>query len=170
VTNPINVVVFGKGNIDANEQFMSMVLETGKTFIAEQYDIIVGVIRIVKYPLCVSSRSQPLRLIPKQLLASRSVASRIAKWMSAWDRMHPRESHFHFGPVAVLPEYQRGHIGSEMMRYCCGILDKVDEEGYLETDRAENLKFYSNFNFQVINECDVLGVPNWFMKRFALPK
>jgi ribosomal protein S18 acetylase RimI-like enzyme len=169
VTNPINIAVFGKGNINANEQFMGMLLKnmTGETFVAEQEGIIVGMVRIVRYPLCVSSRLKLLHLMPKLLLSSRSATPRVIKWRSAWDRLHSQESHYHFGPVAVLPEYQRRHIGSEMMKYCCVVLDEATEAGYLETDRVENLKFYSNFGFRVIRECIVLGVPNWFMKRFS---
>ena len=45
------------------------------------------------------------------------------------------------------------------------ILDRENEAGYLETDRAENINFYGKFGFKIIGELNVLGVPNWFMKR-----
>jgi hypothetical protein len=37
--------------------------------------------------------------------------------------------------------------------------------GYLETDRPENLDFYKQFGFQVVETAPVLGVDNYFMRR-----
>ena len=55
-----------------------------------------------------------------------------------------------------------------MAEYCCRILDLEAESGCLETESVENVKFYNKFGFQVINEITILGVPNFFMKRFPL--
>jgi ribosomal protein S18 acetylase RimI-like enzyme len=167
-TNPINIAVFGKDNVRSNERLFSLALKNmqGQTFVAELEDAIIGVVRIVKYPQCVYTKMEQLELMPKLLLASKSAKTRFIEWRSAWDRLHPRENHYHFGFIAVLPEYQHRRIGSKMMGYCCRILDCEAEAGYLETDRAENLAFYYKFGFKVISELTVLGVPNWFMKRF----
>jgi hypothetical protein len=39
------------------------------------------------------------------------------------------------------------------------------ERSYLETDKAENLAFYGARGFVVVGQADVLGVPNWFLRR-----
>jgi len=140
----------------------------GRTFIAQSEGNVVGVVRIVKYPQCAPTKMKLLKQIPKLLLVAKSTTPRVLKWESAWISLHPRENHYHFGPIAVLPKYQHKHIGSKMMEYCCMILDCEAESGYLETDRAENLNFYGKFGFRVINELNVLGVPNWFMKRYPV--
>ena len=36
---------------------------------------------------------------------------------------------------------------------------------YLETDKPENVSFYQRFGFEVTEEAQVLGIPNWFMLR-----
>jgi hypothetical protein len=37
--------------------------------------------------------------------------------------------------------------------------------GWLETDKAENVRLYERFGYVVEEEAEVLGVPNWFMRR-----
>jgi hypothetical protein len=37
--------------------------------------------------------------------------------------------------------------------------------GWLETDKAENVRLYERFGYVVVEQTDVLGVPNWFMRR-----
>jgi hypothetical protein len=37
--------------------------------------------------------------------------------------------------------------------------------GYLETDRPSNVRFYERFGFDVVGEGQVLGLPNWYMRR-----
>ena len=47
----------------------------------------------------------------------------------------------------------------------CVELDRTALAGYLETDRAENVAFYSRFGFVVTETVPVLGVENYFMRR-----
>ena len=44
-------------------------------------------------------------------------------------------------------------------------LDEAGDLGYLETDKAENVRLYERHGFEVVDEAPVLGVPNWFMRR-----
>jgi hypothetical protein len=46
-------------------------------------------------------------------------------------------------------------------------LDQAGEHSYLETEKPENVALYSRFGFEVIEEAEVVGVPNWFMWREA---
>ncbi len=47
----------------------------------------------------------------------------------------------------------------------CRRIDAAGEVGYLSTDEPENVRFYSRAGFTVVHEGDVLGVPNWYMRR-----
>ncbi len=51
------------------------------------------------------------------------------------------------------------------MEAYCEDLDRTNDAGYLETDRAENVEFYRRYGFEIIDEATVLGVPNYFMWR-----
>lgn len=93
--------------------------------------------------------------------------ARVAEWLKTWGTRDPKEPHFHLGPVAADAGRQRKGIGSAMMQAFC---DRVDREGalaYLETDKADNVKFYEKFGFETVGEAPVIGVGNWFMRRAA---
>jgi ribosomal protein S18 acetylase RimI-like enzyme len=170
--NPAHIAIFGKDNYTSNERFFRLILNHNKSdlFTAEVEGAVVGVIGIEKHPRPVSLESEPLQFTPELLLASESVITRLQERKSIWDKLELKESHYHFGPVAVLPKFQHKGIGGKMMEYCCRILDHESESGFLETESVENVKFYSKFGFQVINEMILFGVPNFSMKRFPLPE
>ncbi|MGZ7188531.1 MAG: GNAT family N-acetyltransferase, partial [Halobacteriota archaeon] len=58
-------------------------------------------------------------------------------------------------------------IGSQMMELYCDIVDRNKLEGYLETDRPENVPFYERFGFKVVEEEVEIGVKYWLMLRPA---
>lgn len=55
-----------------------------------------------------------------------------------------------------------------MERYC-EQLDRGGQEGYLETDWAENVAFYARFGFETAAEIPVLGVRDYLMPRKERP-
>jgi GNAT superfamily N-acetyltransferase len=67
--------------------------------------------------------------------------------------------------VAVDPPLQGHGIGGQLMREYCRRLDAAAEVSYLETDKRENVAFYERHGYAVIDQADVIGVPNWFMIR-----
>jgi ribosomal protein S18 acetylase RimI-like enzyme len=79
--------------------------------------------------------------------------------------IHPSESHWYLSVLGVDPERQgRGHGAALIERW----LERVDAEeaaAYLETDRRENIAFYSRAGFRVLDERKVLGVEIWRMWR-----
>ena len=85
--------------------------------------------------------------------------------MSAWEKHDPNERHWHLGPVAVEPALQGMGVGSQMMERFCARMDDEGEMAFLETDKQVNVRFYERFRFQTIAEAEVLGNPNWFMRR-----
>ena len=54
-----------------------------------------------------------------------------------------------------------------MLREYTRRLDEAGEDSYLETEKPQNVALYSRFGYEVIEEDEVLGVPNWFMWREA---
>ena len=85
--------------------------------------------------------------------------------MAAWSKRDPAEPHIHLGPIGVDPKAQGRGIGHRLMERYCEELDRAAVAGYLETDRPENLDFYKQFGFQVVETAPVLGVDNYFMRR-----
>ncbi len=171
VTNPINIAVLGSGDVGLRRGKKIFGLMLGmflpdETFVATSDGQVLGVVRFSRYPNCLPSGRQMISLVPKMLFSlGLSTTRRVSKWLSAWEEVHPHEAHYHLGPIAVLPELQGKGIGTKLMEYYCAAMDRDGEAGYLETDRPENVTFYSKFGFQVIQELPVLGVPNWFMER-----
>jgi ribosomal protein S18 acetylase RimI-like enzyme len=106
-----------------------------------------------------------LRLMPSMLRALGGTALRALRWHLAWERHHPRQAHWHLGPVAVPPELQRQGIGSQLLGHCCQHVDGLGEAAYLETDAPAAVRLYQRFGFTVTGELAVYGVPTWFMWR-----
>jgi ribosomal protein S18 acetylase RimI-like enzyme len=166
--NPAHRAIFGKDNFVSNGLYFQLLLKNIKSdlFIAESAGAIVGVIGIGIHPLPVSPKAGPLPFTAESLSATASVITRLQERQLIWDKTELTERHYHFGPVAVLPEYQYKGVGSRMVEHCCNILDRENELGYLETESLENCNFYSRFGFQVIYETILFEIPAFFMKRF----
>jgi GNAT superfamily N-acetyltransferase len=92
---------------------------------------------------------------------------RVYEWVMAWAARDPEERHLHLGPIAADAGRQGQGIGTEMMKAFCAMADGHSLPAYLETDKAENVRFYEKFGFETMGETPVIGVPNWFMARTA---
>lgn len=126
---------------------------------------LAGVTGIAPAGTCQPSTGQRLRVLPRLLALGPRAASRVSAWVSAWSQHDPDEPHVHLGPLAVDAHLQRGGIGSTLVREHCRRLDASGEVGYLETDKEVNVGFYERFGYAVVGEAEVIGVPNWFMRR-----
>jgi len=96
-----------------------------------------------------------------------ATTSRTLRWFVAWSLRDPKDAHWHLGPVGVDADLQGRGIGSQFIGEWCKLLDSHRGTGYLETDKAVNVRFYRKFGFETISEAKVLGTPNWFMLRSA---
>ncbi len=126
---------------------------------------LVGVTGVAPVATCQPTATQRLRLLPDLAALGPRSAARVGRWISSWAKRDPDEAHVHLGPLAVDAHLQGQGIGSLIMREHCRRLDDGREVGYLETDKAENVRFYERFGFEVVGEEPVIGVPNWFMRR-----
>ena len=169
--NPAHIEIFGKDNVTSNDLFFRKIMQRIQSdlFVAESEGRIVGIIGIETHPVPEALKCDPPQFTAEALAAPQSTIDRLKERQVIWDAMEPVAPHYHFGPVAVLPEYQGKGIGSRMMAHCCGILDREEEAGYLETESLANFRFYSRFGFQVIREILLFGIPNYFMERRPKP-
>jgi ribosomal protein S18 acetylase RimI-like enzyme len=126
---------------------------------------IVAVAGAAEPGTCQPSPLQGLRLLPRMAAMGPRTAIRVGRWVSDWGRRDPDEPHVHLGPVAVDSHLQGEGIGSELMREHARRLDAAGQVGYLETDKAENVRFYERIGYATVDQAPVLGVPNWFMRR-----
>jgi GNAT superfamily N-acetyltransferase len=108
-------------------------------------------------------------LAAPQLLVElgKDIFSRVITWRRAWGEQDPEAPHSHFGPFAVHPDAQGRGFGRRLIEHYCAVIDEAGETSYLETERPENLGIYRKAGFEVTAECDVLGLPSWFMTRAA---
>lgn len=168
VTNPLNIAAFGPSQLAKNEAFFRLGLAAmkGPKLVATDGSRIVGLIHWVPSPDCQLPWFEKLRMAPAMAKAfGLGSALRVASWLSTWSKHDPSTAHSHLGPIGVLPEVQGQHIGHGLMKEYCKELDRTGEAGYLETDRPENVSFYSRFGFEITDKVIVLGVPNYLMWR-----
>jgi ribosomal protein S18 acetylase RimI-like enzyme len=169
--NPLHVVAYGDDPERRLACHARLVRGLFRAFPAQQPicaiqgGTIVGVTGVAPVGTCQPSATQSLRLLPTVATLGPRTAARVGRWISIWARHDPDEPHVHLGPLAVDPHLQGPGIGSLIMREHCRRLDAAREVGYLETDKAENVRFYERFAFEVVGEAPVLDVPNWFMRR-----
>jgi GNAT superfamily N-acetyltransferase len=157
LSNPINVAFRAACEIVLRSEWYAAFYENRT----------VGVVHMVKSPGCRLSPDQQDTIGLRLAELGSDVASRIAEWLGEWAKRDPDTDHYHLGPIAVLPEFQKRGIGKFMMQHFCERVDEAGIPAYLETDRRENVGFYEKSGFSVTEQAVILGVPNWFMTRPA---
>jgi predicted N-acetyltransferase YhbS len=175
VTNPIHAAALGVDDLRRNESFFRAGLPVlkGVKIVALQDGIVVGFNHWARYPGCIISPAERLRLTPALITGLGLAAGRrTMKWVTAWAEQHPVTDHVHLGPIGVEPSFQGKGVGRRLMEPHLDDLDALRVPGYLETDRPANVAFYEHFGYRRRNQVSVLGVPNFFMLREpgAMPK
>ena len=174
--NPANIRAFAISDAErrrrAVARFFRPVLHglylRGIVYGAFRSEDMVGVCGIARPCFCQPAPLEKLRVIPAVVLRNPVLTGfRISTWVSAWARRDPVVPHWHLGPVAVDPPMQGQGIGSAMLAAFCSHMDAYGSLSYLETDRAENVRFYAKFGFAVMAERKILEVPTWLMARSA---
>ncbi len=171
--NPIHVAVFGEDPALRQERlnrlfgaaFHTMGWQKHMLAARSADGAIVGVCGMLPPGNCLPTPAQQLRMLPSMLHNGPRAAYRTSRWLGAWSKLHPEGRHWHLGPIAVDAGLQRRGVGSLLMEVCRAQMDAAGEVAYLETDKPGNVRFYERFGFEVVGEQDVLGVPNWFMRR-----
>ena len=131
---------------------------------------VLGVLGMAAPGRCQPNAKQRMQLTLGLLPLGPYALSRSLRWVGTWEKHDPEERHWHLGPVAVDAHLQGMGIGSKLMRVFCAQMDAAHENAYLETDKPENVRFYERFGFEIVDEEQVIGVPNWYMARPARGK
>jgi len=170
VTNPLHVAVFGKDQIAANEAFfrIGLTVMKGQKLVAVDGPRLLGVIHWVDSAKCQVSSAEKFRLLPAMVrgFGLRS-AIRVGGWLLVWSKHDLVEHHVHLGPVGVFPQAQGRGVGRQLMQRYCDQLDDRGAVGYLETDRPENVDFYTTFGFDVTQTASIHGIVTYLMRRGA---
>ncbi len=145
-------------------------MRTGHVLAACEGETLVGVAAMAPPGRCQPTLGEKLAML-SILARGRALRHlpRISRWLRTWARQDPDFEHWHLGPAAVERSRQGQGIGSRLMAAVCEHLDREQGTGYLETDKAENVRLYRRGGFEVIAEESVLGVSNWFMLRQPRP-
>jgi len=171
--NPLHLVAYGS-DPDRRERihrrvctFVFTTMSAQEPIVAVDGDRIVGVVGSTPPGRCQPAGAEKLRMLPTLAGFGPGTAVRMLRWLSAWDAHDPDEAHVHLGPVGVDSHLQGQGIGSVLMAEHCRRLDSAGAVGYLETDKDVNVPFYEKFGYETVGTADVIGVPNWFMRRPA---
>ncbi|WP_109210697.1 MULTISPECIES: GNAT family N-acetyltransferase [Microbacterium] len=169
--NPINIAVYGGEEAHrarTHERLMRVLLSGSPSMrveVAEQNGLLVAVAVSTPPGGCQPRDADRIRLLGRAMTFGPRVATRLLSWSGAWAAQDIPEPHVHLGPVSVDRHLRGQGIGTVLMlRHVAG-LDSVGVAGYLETDRPEAVAFYRRHGYAVIDRRQILGVPNWFLRR-----
>lgn len=167
--NPINIGVLGDDplhRIKALQKTFNAYLPVMKRrpLGALRDGHVVGIAGMAPPGTCQLSMLETIKLFP-HVRPRVGDLRRTMHWLNDWERRDIDEPHCHLGPVAVEPGLQGLGIGSQLMQRFAETMDAEDQLAYLETDKPQNVLFYERFGFETIEEAEVLGVRNWFMRR-----
>jgi ribosomal protein S18 acetylase RimI-like enzyme len=163
-SNPIHLAVF-QGQDEETRREIERMFATllrdfpGIVFLGKINKQIVGVLRMKSCDGSQASNEEADEDVLKD------TASRISHWNNVWAHRDPSESHWHLGPVGILPSLQGNGFGTMLMQRFCQEVDDCKAAAFLETDLRKNVRFYQKFGFQVVDEVDIFGVKNYFMWR-----
>jgi GNAT superfamily N-acetyltransferase len=168
VTNPLHVSAFGAHRIDQNRLFFRLGLRhmfVGHAFVALVNDRVHGYVHFNPSPHCLPAPEEIPTAAATLLKPLGEAIPWVVRWFTRWCHLDPQRPHVHLGPIGVAPQAQRRGIGTALMNRYIEYLEQEHCEGYLETDRPENVEFYKKFGFVVHREEQLIGTPTWYMGR-----
>ena len=146
-------------------------LPFGNVFAARDDDRVVGAAVWLppgRYP---PSTVRQLRQLVGTLklgpLAPRGVGPSL-RYLRATERVHPKSAHWYLAVLGVEPAFQSRGLGGRLIQ---PVLERADSEempAYLETDKEQNLAFYTRFRFALVDTLHPDGPdapPEWTMWR-----
>ena len=171
--NPLDIAAFGADAARRARRMqrmfrvaLPMIHRKGFVLAAFGGTVLVGVAASLPSNDCQPSTAEKAILAPRMFRAVGLAGFvRMLRWTQAWAAHDDAAPHWHLGPVAVDADRQGKGIGSALVTEYCKRLDQASANGYLETDKVVNMRFYARFGFAIVAEARVLDIPNWFMRR-----
>lgn len=173
--NPMHIAVYGSDPVRRlhalrrvfRNQMQILSMANHSLVALDEFGDIVGMCGMRAPGACRPTSDQRNRLLGDAMVIGPDALVRMARWFTAWQALDPDVRHWHIGPVAVDMPFQGMGIRSALMTALCAKLDAFGDAAYLETDHVDNVDFFRRYDFEVIDEQSVLGIPNWFMLRPA---
>ena len=128
-------------------------------------DCILGVASAVEPGHCVGARLPPEVRTLESPSMDASDADRLMHFRSILAAHDLDEPHWHVGPVGVEPGFQSMGMGRAAMKLLCEEFDEHGRVSWLKTVKPENVLFYTQHGFKVVEESTVLTAHLWFMRR-----
>lgn len=170
-TNPNSLAIAG-GEPAGARRFMEVSARLAvlrrrraRVLVAHRGERMVGVLHGSEAPYCQLSALEKLVVAPRLLAALGTSVLRVLKLQAVWAKHEPDQSHWHLGPIGVLPDSQGQGVGSRLLEAFLMEVDQRHGAAYLETDVDRNVVLYERFGFRIRAEDDFLGVSNRFMWR-----
>lgn len=169
--NPIHIKVFGSDPALRERRLkrlfpglLGYVHRKGSLYGVFTDDNLIGVLGMLPPKTCKPSFSDFLRLLPRLLTSHHPFGTlRLAIWLGTWARIDPATPHWHLGPLAIAPAWQRQGVGTQMIEFAFSKCS--DGTLYLETDKLSNVELYERFGFSTVATPTILAIPSWVMMR-----
>lgn len=174
VDDPISVAVYPKFSIPRRIDALQvdfkaevrLCMRRGYPILAQEDSVVLGAAVIYApggYPF---SRVDQWKLLLSSILGNGLYNVRDwMHWLDEVDKHHPAEPHFYLEYIAVEPGYQGMGVGSALLQHLVDKADGMHVGCYLENTNPRNVNLYQRFGFNIIDQEEIIGVPNWFMWR-----
>jgi ribosomal protein S18 acetylase RimI-like enzyme len=170
--NPLYRSVFGEAGSRRRQRVAGMfratlpgLMRRGMVLAADRGGELAGVAAALPPGGCIPERLEHLRSIRTHLHPGDPPPPLLQRWQFHWAARDPAAPHWHVGPVAVAPAWQREGIGTALIDRLAARIDRDRAPAYLETDTTGNVRFYRRLGFEVAGTGVVGGVPDWFLVR-----
>lgn len=170
---PTSVACFGRDEFwRANFLYEGYrrILKTGPELpmSAWQRGELLGVCGVQHPGNCQASLSQKIRMTPFFLRSLRPrEIKRSIEVFDIRDEHDMKAPHIHVEPLAVEPAVKSALIGSRLFQTACDEGDRLDLPVFGITERPQNVGFFESFGAHLVDEFEILGVPNWALVRPA---
>lgn len=168
VTSPLHVSAFGPQRMDQNRLFFRIGLRhmfTGQSYVVLSDGEICGYAHFNPAPYCLPAPEELPHAMATLMKPLGDAIPRVIQWFARWCHLDPDQPHIHLGPIGVAPAMQGKGAGTALMHRYLEHLRQEKSAGYLETDKAENVKFYQQFGFVVKHQELLIGTMTWYMWR-----
>lgn len=167
--NPLHVAVFGMDVVKRQTNLLiffklllPVVYARGYLYGAVKSGNLIAVLGVMRPDTCNLSIGQKAALICNIFKSfDFSSSLKISYWLFIWYLNDFKQPHWHLGPLAVMTNHRRLGIASQLLNKALELA--ANQPLWLETDKQQNVDFYTKRGFVIRKELQILNVKNYFM-------